>query len=205
MAAVTAKARIPYDEALALAGEVVELLQVACDRIEIAGSLRRKMQFIGDVEIVAAPRFEEERSLFAELPTRTNALDELVGQLVADGTLAKRLDANERPRFGSKLKYLSYRGFAVDLFAVIPPAQWGVIFAIRTGPADYSHQFVTTQGQSFRDFEGFRRGGLLPKGLRVHEGQLLVVDDVERLIPTPEETDFFAAIGVDYAQPSTRR
>lgn len=48
--------RIERARALALAREFVEAVKPACERIEIAGSLRRCLPWIGDIEVLAVPR-----------------------------------------------------------------------------------------------------------------------------------------------------
>lgn len=76
----------------------------------------------------------------------------------------------------------------VDLFAVLPPAQWGAIFAIRTGPGDYSKRLVTI---------------CQDRGLRCVDGRL--VDANGHTVPTPEEADFIASCGATWAEPEARR
>jgi DNA polymerase/3'-5' exonuclease PolX len=75
-------------------------------------------------------------------------------------------------------------GIKLDLFIVQPPAQWGAILAIRTGPAHYSHWLVTQRKQ----------GGAMPSYLRQRDGALW---DGDELVPTPTEASYFAALGID--------
>ena len=58
--------RIALMEATGLAGELVALLQPACERIEIAGSIRRQRPDVGDVELVVVPRLKAPLGLFGE-------------------------------------------------------------------------------------------------------------------------------------------
>ena len=51
------KERIPLAEGVKLANEVVALLETSCERLEVAGSIRRQKETVGDVEIVCIPRF----------------------------------------------------------------------------------------------------------------------------------------------------
>jgi DNA polymerase/3'-5' exonuclease PolX len=209
------KRRIPLAEAEALAAEVVTLLSPACTRIAVAGSIRRRVLAPGDIEIVAIPRFElradvEHVGLFDtdELPqVSVNLLDELCSRLLVDGTFHGRLDKNGRAAIGPKYKRLIYREFALDLF-VGTTANWGVLFAIRTGPAAFAHAFVTLRGQKTRTLYAggahVSRPGLLPIGMRVGEGNQLFGGD-GRVIPTPEEEDFFRAINLPYVAPEQRR
>lgn len=206
------KARIPLAEAQPIAERLVALLAPACERIEIAGSIRRRQPDIGDIEIVAVPKFAEPVQDIFGMPAgeMANVLDVFCTGFRRAMILMDRPDKNGRPAWGPKFKRMVYGGIGIDLFSVIAPAQWGVIFAIRTGPADYSHQFVTAQGVTFRDSAGCLRAGLMPTGLHVHGGALYedgVTDrlDTQRVIPTPEEPDFFAAIGEPYREPWERR
>jgi DNA polymerase/3'-5' exonuclease PolX len=45
----------PYAQMMTIARAVVERLRPACQRIEIAGSLRRHRPMVGDIEICAIP------------------------------------------------------------------------------------------------------------------------------------------------------
>lgn len=190
----TTTERLPLAEARALAEDVVTLLAPSCTRIEIAGSIRRQKADIGDLEIVCMPKSERVNiGLFEEVYRDTNELDDFVACLLMDGTFSPRLDVNGHRAVGERYKRLSYRGFGLDLFAVLPPAQFGVILAIRTGPAEWSHRLVTTR----------QSGGWLPDWLKVKDGQLLHRLSGE-VIPTPEETDFFAAMQWRYISPEQR-
>ena len=95
-----------------------------------------------------------------------------------------------------------------DLFQVIEPRQWGVIYAIRTGPGDFDRPLVTS-----RWF-----GGACPKDRKVAGGWVWFIDpgrgDLARMpatkfarlaergeieatmIPTPEEDNFFRVLDV---------
>ena len=210
----TEKRRIPLPEADILAAQVLEFLRPATDRIAIAGSIRRRRPDVGDIEIVAIPRYEqrsdvEHVGLFDDQPLPpidVNLLDELVGGLLLDGVLGKRLDKNGRPAIGPKYKRLTYRDFALDLF-VGTPENWGVLLAIRTGPASFAHAFVTNVGHmtrpAYAGAEHRPRPGLLPSGMRVGDGNQLFGPD-GRVIATPEEEDFFRAIGQPCLEPWRR-
>ena len=62
-----------------------------------------------------------------------------------------------------------YRGkdyAPVDLFQVVPPSEWGVIFAIRTGPGDFNRMLVTSR----------RWGGGCPLDRKVAGGRVWFID-----------------------------
>lgn len=122
------KAKLPLKEAKHLARRLVSDLWQYCDRIEVAGSIRRGKPEIGDIEIVAIPKYAE-TDLFGGL-TGNHALDTLVWSNIGELT-----------KGGHKYKQIAlFEGINLDLFIVTPPAQFGVIYLIRTGPAAYSHK-----------------------------------------------------------------
>lgn len=186
------KTRVPLAEAEALARQVVIMLGDDCHRIEVAGSIRRRRPDVGDVEIVCVPRLEPVAvGLFGDPGEPLNALDATCRDLLAEGSLEHRPDVNGRPAFGPRFKRLRYDGIALDLFSVLEPAQWGVILAIRTGPAEFSQRLVTTRS----------KGGFLPNWLKVRDGAIWSGDEP---IATPEERDVFALLGLDWIPPERR-
>jgi len=202
--------RFKRDVALTRAQELIEQLRSACERIEIAGSLRRGMASVGDIEIVALPKVAEhavavQLSLFGDATParieRVSLLDEALVEIVAAGELVReRPHAADRPAWGDKYKKLWAKvqtddGLAyiqVDLFIVVPPAQWGPIFTLRTGPDEFSRWLVTQR----------RKGGAMPSNMHQVKGTLWRGPDVEVLVPT--EQDYFAALGVVYIEPHLR-
>ena len=174
------KQRIPLADAEAIAVRVLEHLAPLCERIEIAGSIRRRKPEVGDIELVAIPRTLAD--MFGD-PLPEHALDTFeysaIGRLEMGGHKYKKVGLTE----GSQL----------DLFIVTPPAQWGVQFLIRTGPAEYSHAFVTPKWQ----------GGLLPSHLQVKDGAIQNRSTGE-IIETPEEADVYNLLGLPFVEPEKR-
>lgn len=176
------KAPTPYAEALTIANTLLALLAPVCERIEIAGSLRRQKAEVGDVELVAIPRYEVERDLFGDEVARRSLLDaELRSWPPIRNTLAKD---------GDRYKQFTWATMPIDLFLVTPET-WGVLFAIRTGSADFA-KWLVTPGWA---------GGALPLGGKVQEGRLWIGG---QLIATPEEADLFAAIDLPWVPPAER-
>lgn len=174
-------------QARAFADRVVAVLEPACSRIEIAGSIRRLSPEVGDVEIVAVPRGIP-INLFGEPGDGPNDLDRLIAELIMTDRVRPRLTSLGSRRMGQRFKALESPGGAkIDLFAVLPPAQWGAIFAIRTGPADYSRRLVTSARE---------------RGLRCLDGRL--IDSSHREVQTPDEASFIRACGMQWLDPSDR-
>lgn len=176
------KTPTPYAQALVLAQQLVAILAAACERIEIAGSLRRQKAEIGDIELVAIPRWEIARDLFGEEMGRRSLLDaELHAWPPISGSLTKN---------GERYKQFTWGDLTVDLF-LVSAETWGVQLAIRTGSADFSHWLVTPQAQ----------GGALPAGLRISEGRLWTA---AQALTTIEEVDLFEKIGRPWIPPTAR-
>ena len=170
--------RVPRSEALAVAQKIYDLLAPICERVAIAGSLRREKPDVGDIEMVCVPMPEVD--LFGN--GWINAMH--IEQALKDAGFAF-------PRFnGEHFKQFDAGPCNCDLF-ITTPAQWGVIFTIRTGAADFSHRLVTPKSH----------GGLLPSNLRVKDGRVWNGDEA---LDTHTEIDLFKAIGLDWIPPKDR-
>lgn len=187
---------VDLERAAAIACELRDTLAPACDRIAIAGSIRRLRPQVRDIEIVAIPKIETVGA--GNLWGDTVDVDRLEALLVAlreSGVLPARDVAAHRANgdvdYGHKLgrayQALEYRDLPVDLFIVRPPAEWGVIFALRTGPGDWNQRIVTDARERYLR--------------RVDGGQLFAAG---AHVPCPEEADFFAGIGQDWFEPEHR-
>ena len=173
-----------YRYAAELATQIVDYLKPACERIEVAGSIRRQLAQVGDIEIVAVPTLSPD--LLGEA-SETRPIDELLEKAVK----AQRLGIVQGHRPGARNpRYIILNRSKppqLDLF-LVPAEEWGVAFAIRTGPAPYSRLLVTER----------YRGGRLADGLRVHGNRLWRQrprDEPEELLETPEESDFLQWCG----------
>jgi DNA polymerase/3'-5' exonuclease PolX len=171
--------RIPRPEALAAAQKICTILSPVCERIEIAGSLRRLKPDVGDIEIVCIPKIEYD--LLGNEYYKPFQIERILGR-----------DGFEMPRFnGEHFKQFDTGPCNCDLF-ITTPEQWGVIFTIRTGPADFSHRLVTQRN----------KGGLLPSYLRVKDGRIWHGDQA---LGTPEEKDVFALLRLPWIEPCDRK
>jgi len=169
------KAKIPSEIAEQIARQYAERLQPFCDRLEIAGSIRRRKAEVGDIEIVALPK------PFVDLFGNENGYQ--------DPMLAGVWVNKSGPRYK---QYALPEGVNLDLFIVLPPAQWGVIFALRTGGAEFSRRLVTPKPY-----------GYLPREYVIKDGAVHRADTGE-IVPTPEEEDFLALCGVANIPPQER-
>ena len=188
--------RVSLASATEIAEELVRALGPGCERIEVAGSIRRRMPDVGDIELVAVPRLHAEthrEGLFEERSTEVDELQVALDALLADGTLmAHPFDPKRGPRY-SKLVHVA-SGIQVDLFSARPET-FGLILAIRTGPPAYSRWLVT---------EARDRGHHVADG-ELHVGRIGCTPfrPCPR-IPTPEEADVYRALGLFYPIPEQR-
>jgi DNA polymerase/3'-5' exonuclease PolX len=159
-------------------------LRPFCDKIEIAGSIRRQKQLVKDIELVCIPKTtDRQTSLFGGVDrTRVagfaNALED------DDETVIKKGD----PRNGKYIQiYLHRHQINMDVFCAVPN-NWGYIYAIRTGPAEFSEKVLAW---------GWKRNGY-----HGQDGFLRNAD--EEIIAVPDEKTMFHLAGVQYLEPWRR-
>lgn len=179
------KQRIPLKRADNLMGKIIAALSPGCLRIEAAGSVRRCVPTVGDLEIVCVPK--PTLDLFGD------PAGSLLDLILADLVIAKRLIRGDKN--GDKYKTFfvpSVEGLKLDLFITTPEC-WGVNFTIRTGSAEFSHKLVTQKWM----------GGHLPSNLLV-AGARVWETDKSKVYDTPEEGDLFDLIGLAWIEPVDR-
>lgn len=200
-----------------LADSLVEQLRNACVRLEIAGSIRRAKPQPNDIEIVGIPStgVYEVRDMFSVVTaTHTvNHLDDALETLMAGGEWAFDTETKRNgPRY-KRLRYTPnspatrfvFESVACDLF-ITDQRRWGLIYAIRTGPGDYSKALVSYARRQAM----FVSDGLLhnhpPLGYTADGGSLPCPagDACPQIIPTPEEQDVFDALGLPWLEPHQR-
>lgn len=172
------------EHARQIASEMVSHLSPACTRIEVAGSVRRGKAEVHDIDLVLVPR--PGLDLWKQPTYEWTEVDSVLGLLEVKGRMFQ-VKGGDRYR---QLHVLP-EGLHLELWLVLPPAQWGVIFTLRTGPAEFGHWLVTKRSQ----------GGALPSYLAVREG---AVYNGDKLIPTPEEADFFRELNLKWTEPAQR-
>jgi len=161
--------RYPYAEAYKIALEVLEQLKPHCERVEIAGSVRRKKSEVGDIELVFIPKPYSIGLFESGIATVVNQWQKVKGELPCKYT-----------------QRILPQGIKLDLFFA-EEANWGLVFALRTGSADYSHK-VLANGWVHQGFESV--GGYL-----FRDGEKYKIR---------EEEDLFKLIGVRYVPPEDR-
>lgn len=187
------KPRFPRALAIQVAREIVRILTPVCERIIVAGSLRRKKADVGDVEIVFAPRREISFvGLFGEIATRSLA-DPAIESMIMDGAMEKRKSVVGHESWGPKNKLARHlsTGVPVDLFATDLDA-WSNYVVARTGSGRSNVNICKAalqKGWHWRPYDdGFSR--ITGRGREWH-----TVDS---------ERDVFDFVGLPYLEPWER-
>ena len=172
-----------YKEMLDIAKYLMDYFRDSCHRIEIAGSLRREEKMIGDIELIAVPKFPP--NLFGDVdPSGMSMIDadllRMSWEIIKDGRKYKQ--------------FILPDDTIVDLFLQPDPETWGLNYIIRTGPVSFSKWIVTPK----------LYGGALPWGIIANDARL-VNSRTFAAYDTPEEEDVFSVIGIDFIEVADRK
>ena len=193
-------------DALKVAESLVEHFRPACERIEIKGSLCRLKPDVKDIDILAVPGLiplPMPRAQFGQgVPVvHKIMLDKSIFEICQEGWMkpAQKNEGERLKKFDIAVKEYS-NSIRLDLFLVLPPAQWGVLFVIRTGPFDFSQWCVTQR----------HKGGCLPNLFRVQDGAVWMGEIPEKdpdplgMMVMPEEINFLNFLGLGWIEPKDR-
>jgi DNA polymerase/3'-5' exonuclease PolX len=170
------KTRTPRAQAMAVAQELLAELAPYTERIEVAGSLRRGCEEVGDIEIVAIAEFALD--LFGEPFGESKVNQWLTGRGI------------KPTKDGDRYKQFEFGGYQVDLF-IAGLHNWGLIYMLRTGGAEFSKRMVTPKAW----------GGMMPLGFQVREGQVWRSGEP---LAVATEQELFDLWGIQFIQPSGR-
>ncbi len=166
--------RMPLRRGRELADNLVSDFAPYCRRIEIAGSIRRRIPDVGDIEIVAEPLW---RANLLGDPSQS-FLDPVLESMRERRLL---VSLKNGPRY--KQFELVHAGCRLDLFLCTVDT-FAVNLLLRTGPQGFSKRIVTKE--SMGDFKDARL---------VRDGQTII---------TPDEKDVFRSLGRVYVEPWKR-
>jgi len=136
-----ARERVPLGTALSVANAVVDTLRknVHVERLEIAGSIRRRKETIGDIDILATgPVPDQIMEAFIRLP--------FVKEILARGE--------------TKASILSVQGLQIDL-RVVPPESFGAALCYFTGSKQHNiriRELAVRKGLKINEYGIFRDG-----------------------------------------------
>lgn len=178
-------------DALKVAKELCDYLAPHCDRIIVAGSLRRRRLVVGDVEILYIPKTVTEKDgLFDQVDV--NLAEKAIQSLLEASILEKRPNTLGHSCWGPQNKLAIHKasGIPVDLFATDEP-RWWVAKVIRTGPKETNLALTN---------------GAIALGRKLHAYGVGVEDmTTGQIFPAGSEQEVFTLCGVPYAEPWNRR
>lgn len=205
---VMTKVRIPLAKARAIVEELMEFLGPACERMAVAGSVRRQSPTVGDLDLVVIPR-------------RVAVGDGLFGQTVMESALDARLQEGYAAgllapdgKDGEKYKRLKVKtkagGAGLDLW-ITSPECWGVIYMIRSGPEEFNKILVLRRewggllpddccmdkGRIWRECEAGKPGSVVIPGTTSNTAGL---GGHYEALDTPEERDVLALCGLPWLE-----
>jgi len=127
---------VPLEEAKNIAVTICYKLQPFCEKINIAGSVRRQKAQVKDIEIICVPKVEVLKDIFDydEGIIRSIEFSNTVN------TLGKVTKGNTD---GKYMQIQLPEGVNLDLF-IPDDFDYYRQYAIRTGPADYSAKIIAT-------------------------------------------------------------
>jgi len=163
-------------DAVNLAIEICNLLEPFCERVEVAGSIRRGKENPGDIEIVCIPKTEQVKDMF------NNVIDSVpVPGFISTINTFEKIKGDPTGKYTQRV----YKGETVDIF-MVTRRTWAAQLMIRTGDAEFSHLMMKIANK--RGFE--QRDGIL-----YYDG---------RAVDLVEEKDYFAVLDVPYVEPRDR-
>ena len=177
--------KIDLHEAETIANKVRQHILPVMDRVEVAGSIRRRKEIVGDIEICGIPGDRE----------RLISLLSDVGQHIKPGVPGA---IPWTPKVSAKyLRVRLLEGMNLDVFLATPD-NWGGLYMMRTGSG------ASPDGNAFHGFVPgiFGRWKKMSGGGRMTECMPTMPDGTQ--LPVAEEQDFFDLLEMDFVPPQER-
>jgi DNA polymerase (family X) len=174
---------VPRGVAQDAALQFCSLISRACDRIEIAGSIRRKRPSVHDVDIVAIPRFEltPSTTLFGD-SEETSSLERRLCELEAQQLIT-------RTKRGERALQIRFRNLAVPVDLYLASEQtWAAMLLIRTGSREHNIYLCTLAKQLGMQLKA-DGSGLLKNG---------------QVVASDSEEAIFNALNIPFVAPERR-
>lgn len=176
-------------DAIPAAKDLCDRLRPLCERIIVAGSLRRMKSEVSDVEILYIPKYQEQLGLWGSEQGQ-NLADVAIQSMLDLHVISKRLNTSDRPTWGALNKLAVHRyGVPIDLFQT-DHASWFNYLVCRTGPAE-SNIRIASEAERL----GFRWNPYGSGFTRLSDGQVFPMDSEEAV---------FSFVGLPYLEPKNR-
>jgi DNA polymerase/3'-5' exonuclease PolX len=174
------------DDALPLAQKVCTALQPYCERIEIAGSIRRGKAEVHDVDVVAIPKAVDMPGGLVGLAhfTESQVWASLLSVALKKCGVLVAISGSELLRC-----VFADTGFQVDIHRARTEI-WGVILLVRTGSRDHNIQLCALAKS---------------KGLKLSAAEGVVTQEgFGKIIASRSEQEIFDALGLAFVEPQNR-
>ena len=167
------------EKAREIARTLKGLLESSCERIEIAGSIRRCKPEVGDIELLCIPKFVD----------GVDVLGRELSNMVFLGILALRLSKQGRRTYGPKNKLMVHveSGIGVDVFSTTEEC-WPVALVVRTGGKQTNIRISMAAQEKGYQFRTYSSGFTTPQGE----------------IVCRSEREVFEAVGLPWQEPWER-
>ena len=167
------------EKAKDIAKKIKAVLETSCERITIAGSIRRQKPDVGDIELLAIPKYV----------AGDDMLDAKIQTMIYFDMLGYRLNKLGSKTYGPKNKLLVHipSGIGVDIFSTTEQC-WPVALVVRTGGKVTNQRIATRALQRGMKFRAYGDGFDTPGG---HNRCL-------------SEREVFEAVGLPYLEPWER-
>jgi DNA polymerase/3'-5' exonuclease PolX len=178
---MSSETKMPLAKAQAIAERFINYIKPFCKEVCVAGSVRREVEYCGDVEVCCIP------------------LDEFaMGRCFPEGYAGMVVN-------GTRLKRFKYaNNVQIELY-ITTQADYGRILAIRTGSSAFSHHLAMQWNR--RGWCG-TEDGMRRKDECDHKSTWKIKPQYKSCPTLPPifatEEQFFAFIGVDYIHPTAR-
>jgi len=165
------------EKAKVIAENLKSRLVPVCEKIEVAGSIRRQKPEVGDIELLCIPRYV----------AGVDQLDREIGALMIQGILGFRLNKRGSRIYGPKNKLLVHiNGIGVDIFSTDANC-WPVALVVRTGGKETNKRIATAALRKGWRFHAYGSGFSTPNGEIVCRSEREVFETVGLPFQRPEE------------------
>lgn len=198
-----------FENALEHANKILDIIRPTCERVELVGSLKRADKHeVGDIEFLLIPKdqrpvatFGRPKEVFGSIFEK--ALYDMEGEGMLKQSAVKKCDGPKQKR-RAIVGVGGINEFCVEFF-IVNPKTWGVLNVIRTGPALFSHRYVTNKRTALivKEMNGEEFRGLLPNHLEWVRGEASIKHN-GRILDLPEETDAIDILGLGWIAPADR-
>lgn len=136
------KVKFPRADCLRVIRELKDDLDRCCERWIVAGSLRRRKEQVGDIEILYIPNIVLRADMTLLDPCmgpdiEVNLVDELLSSMLITGVLERRKNVNGGISWGGENKLARHvaSGIPIDFFSTTNACWWNYLVC-RTGGAE---------------------------------------------------------------------